>query len=63
MAERGREMFAEAWRRQDLIRYGIYTTAYGKFKTEVDKPCETVFPIPDAQIQANKNLQQNECYK
>ena len=63
LAELGREMFAEAWRRQDLIRYGIYTTAYGKFKTEVDKPCETVFPIPDAQIQANKNLQQNECYK
>jgi Starch-binding associating with outer membrane/SusD family len=36
LAERGREMFAEAWRRQDLIRFGIYTTAYGKFKTEVD---------------------------
>lgn len=63
LAERGREMFAEAWRRQDLIRFDVYTTAYGKFKTGVDKPCAIIFPIPDAQIQANKSLTQNECYK
>jgi starch-binding outer membrane protein, SusD/RagB family len=62
LAERGKEMFAEAWRRQDLIRFGIYTTAYGKFKTGVDQACKTIFPLPTAQVQANKNLKQNPCY-
>jgi starch-binding outer membrane protein, SusD/RagB family len=63
LAERGKEMFAEAWRRQDLIRFGIYTTAYGKFKTSTDPATETIFPIPDPQIQANSSLKQNPGYQ
>ena len=62
LAERGREMFAEAYRRQDMIRFGKYTQPF-QYKTAVDKPCATIFPIPDPQINANKNLVQNECYK
>ena len=28
LAERGREMFFEAWRRQDMIRFGTYNNAF-----------------------------------
>jgi hypothetical protein len=69
LAERGREMFAEAWRRQDLIRFGTYNNA--TLFHSVD-PADNlgpnglnhlnIFPIPDAQINANKNLKQNPGY-
>ena len=62
LAERGREMFAEAYRRQDMIRFGAYTKPF-QYKTGTDKACATIFPIPDPQINANKSLVQNECYK
>lgn len=61
LAERGREMFAEGWRRQDLIRFGKYADAR-KWKPADAKPCLDIFPIPTAQINANKNLKQNSCY-
>ncbi len=62
LAERGREMFVEAYRRQDMIRFGKYTQPF-QYKPDVDQPCKTIFPIPDPQINANKNLIQNDCYK
>lgn len=62
LAERGREMFAEGWRRQDMIRFGTYTGTF-QFKTAVDKPCAIVFPIPQNQLNTNPALVQNECYK
>ncbi len=62
LAERGREMFVEAYRRQDMIRFGKYTQPF-QYKPDVDMPCKTIFPIPDPQINANKNLIQNDCYK
>lgn len=61
LAERGREMFAEGWRRQDLIRFGKFTAAR-KFKPADTKDCFDIFPIPKPQLDANKSLQQNPCY-
>lgn len=60
LAERGREMFFEGWRRQDLIRFGKYNEPWA-FKP-ASEPCKTLFPIPNEQIQANPNLVQNPCY-
>ncbi|MEO0471323.1 MAG: RagB/SusD family nutrient uptake outer membrane protein, partial [Bacteroidota bacterium] len=60
LAERGREMFAEAWRRQDLIRFGVYGDEW-EFKPASDETKE-IFPIPRAQIDANPNLTQNPGY-
>jgi starch-binding outer membrane protein, SusD/RagB family len=63
LAELGREKFAEAWRRNDLIRFGKYFKPYNKFKTTEDKPCVGIFPIPELQLRSSKSLIQNECYK
>lgn len=62
LEERGREMFAEGWRRQDMIRFGAYTEMF-QYKNTIDKPCLILFPIPQRQLEANKALKQNECYK
>lgn len=68
-AERGREMFAESTRRQDMIRFGKYNSA---FRFHDADPADNlgpaginhlnVFPIPATQINANKNLKQNPGY-
>ncbi len=64
LAELGREKFAEGWRRQDMIRFGKYFAKYDKFKSLDGEPAgKGVFPIPQSQIDANKNLTQNEVYK
>ena len=60
LAERGRELFAEAWRRNDLIRFGRYNDAW-RFKPASD-PTKNIMPIPAGQIDANKNLTQNPGY-
>jgi len=69
LAERSREMFAEGWKRQDMIRFGTYNNA---FQFHAADPVDNlgpnginhlnIFPIPDAQINANKNLHQNPGY-
>ncbi|WP_207632891.1 RagB/SusD family nutrient uptake outer membrane protein [Foetidibacter luteolus] len=69
LAERGREMFAETTRRQDLIRFGKYNDAY---RFHAADPVDNlgpnginhlnVFPIPATQLNANKNLKQNPGY-
>ncbi|PWS28854.1 RagB/SusD family nutrient uptake outer membrane protein [Pedobacter yonginense] len=57
--ERGRELYWESFRRQDLIRFGKFLDAWQ------EKPASTakylVFPIPDNQL-GNPNLQQNPGY-
>lgn len=60
LAERGREMFFEGWRRQDLIRFGKYGDAR-EFKP-ASTPNKTIFPIPAQQINANPRLVQNPGY-
>lgn len=68
LAERGRELAWEGWRRQDLIRYEVasgkpYFSAArvpGKLQ-DADSHWE-IFPIPTQQITANPNLKQNPGY-
>lgn len=67
--ERGREMFFEAQRRTDLVRFGKYTgddyvwpwkggVAEGKGVASY----YSVFPLPSDDIGSNENLTQNEGY-
>jgi hypothetical protein len=59
--ERGREMFMETTRRQDLIRFGKYDDPWWE-KTNSD-PYRSVFPIPQPQIDASSGtLTQNPGY-
>lgn len=60
LAERGREMFYEGWRRQDLIRFGEYNGTWD-FKGPSD-PSKNIFPIPQNALNANPNLRQNPGY-
>ena len=60
LAERGREMYAELVRRQDLIRFGQYTRAWN-LKDAGDETLK-VFPIPISDVLANPNLIQNDGY-
>lgn len=60
LAERGREMFYENHRRTDLIRFGKYNDPR-EFKP-ASEPFRNIFPIPRAQLDANKNLKQNPGY-
>jgi starch-binding outer membrane protein, SusD/RagB family len=63
LAERGREVFAESWRRNDMIRFGKFFKKYDKFKTvDNEAACKGLFPIPKGQINSNSQLKQNECY-
>ena len=61
LAERGRELYYEGWRRNDLIRFG-------KFNDPVDqRPAKsalfrTVYPIPQRAVDSNPNLKQNSGY-
>lgn len=60
LAERGRELFSEAYRRQDQIRFGTYNKA-SVYKPATDTHVN-IFPIPKAQLDANKSLKQNPGY-
>jgi hypothetical protein len=61
LAERGREMFAECWRRQDMIRFDTYNSAFRFHPADASKHVN-LFPIPESQLNANKNLVQNPGY-
>jgi hypothetical protein len=61
LAERSREMFSEAWKRQDMIRFGTFNDAFQFHAKDADTHVN-VFPIPETQINANKNLKQNPGY-
>ena len=60
LKERGREMFYEGVRRQDLIRFGVYGNATQYMPGS--QPCKELWPIPTPQINVNPNLRQNPCY-
>ena len=60
LAERGRELYQEQTRRQDLIRFGQYLRAWN-LKDAGDEHL-IIFPIPIADILANPNLVQNPGY-
>jgi hypothetical protein len=58
--ERGFEMFAEATRRSDQIRFGKWNLPWWEKGTS--EPFRALFPIPQQQINANPNLTQNPGY-
>ncbi|MBT8298399.1 MAG: RagB/SusD family nutrient uptake outer membrane protein [Maribacter sp.] len=61
--ERGRELFAEAWRRNDLIRFGQFTRDWlFKAPASINNDKWKLYPIPAAQLLANPALQQNPGY-
>lgn len=61
--ERGRELFIEGYRRNDMIRFGQYLRAW-EFKNdgEIGNEKRLLFPIPLPQLLANPNLVQNPGY-
>ena len=58
--ERGRELYWESWRRQDLIRFGKYLNAWQEKPASDAK--RLLFPIPSRSLAANPNLKQNSGY-
>ncbi len=58
--ERGFEMFAEASRRTDQIRFGKWNLPW--WEKGASQPFRAIFPIPLQQINANPNLKQNPGY-
>jgi len=56
LAERGRELFCEGHRRQDLIRFGVWGNAWWEKATSL--PERETFPIPKWATDANPNLLQ-----
>ncbi len=54
LEERGREMFWEGHRRQDLIRFGEFNKSW--WEKEASSPDRNTFPIPQWAIDANPNL-------
>lgn len=61
LAERARELFAEGWRRSDMIRFGVFLDARWE-KPDVSMDYVKLWPIPQSQIDANSNLIQNPGY-
>lgn len=59
--ERGRELYLESWRRQDLIRFGKFLDPREE-KPQASDPKYLLFPIPNGQLAANPNLTQNPGY-
>lgn len=67
--ERARELYWESHRRQDLIRFGIYTNASylwalkgNSFNGIPVNNFRTLYPIPNESISVNPNLTQNQGY-
>ncbi len=61
--ERGRELFAEAWRRNDLIRFGQFTRDWiFKAPASINDAKWNLYPIPASQLLANPALIQNPGY-
>ncbi|MBC9931554.1 RagB/SusD family nutrient uptake outer membrane protein [Chitinophaga qingshengii] len=58
--ERGRELYWEGWRRQDLIRFGKFLQPW-QLKPN-DNPRNLLFPIPTSDLAVNTNLVQNPGY-
>ncbi len=61
LAERGREFIFEGFRRNDLIRFGKFTSE-SWWDHQASQATRSLFPIPQQQIDMNPNLQQNPGY-
>ncbi|MEJ7737829.1 MAG: RagB/SusD family nutrient uptake outer membrane protein [Chitinophagaceae bacterium] len=60
IAERGRELYHESFRRTDLIRFGVFLKPWQYKPT--DNPKNLVFPIPAQALASNPNFKQNKGY-
>ncbi|RSK43951.1 RagB/SusD family nutrient uptake outer membrane protein [Hymenobacter rigui] len=58
--ERGRELYGESWRRNDMIRFGKFLQAR-KDKPQSD-PKYLIYPVPKTQVDVNRNITQNPGY-
>ena len=59
--ERGREMYLETFRRQDMIRFGKFLLPIQE-RAKASDPKYLLFPIPNGQVAANPNMLQNPGY-
>ncbi|RZK38329.1 MAG: RagB/SusD family nutrient uptake outer membrane protein [Hymenobacter sp.] len=59
--ERGRELYLELWRRQDMVRFGTFLGPIQQGPTS-SAPTYLIFPIPNQQLAVNPNLTQNPGY-
>lgn len=63
LEERGRELYQEVWRRNDMIRFGEFNRDWlFKEPSEIGNSARNLFPIPPTQLLANPNLVQNPGY-
>jgi hypothetical protein len=63
--ERGRELSWEGWRRDDLLRYGLFEKQYPLPNDVLSMDTSTyrrLFPIPINELKLNPNLVQNPGY-
>jgi hypothetical protein len=61
VAERGRELYLETWRRNDMVRFGIFNKPVGE-RASTSDASKCVFPIPNIALSSNPNLKQNFGY-
>ena len=59
--ERGRELYLEAVRRNDLVRFGVFNQPVTERPVASD-PTRCLFPIPYVALSSNPNLKQNPGY-
>lgn len=62
LAERGRELYWEGWRRNDMIRFGTFIQPKGDTKPFTSPEHVVVYPIPQRALDTNPNLKQNPGY-
>jgi starch-binding outer membrane protein, SusD/RagB family len=60
LAERGRELYWESFRRTDLLRFGMFLKPWQYKPT--DDPKNLLFPVPNSALAADPNLKQNTGY-
>lgn len=61
LEERGREMYFEGWRRNDMIRFERFNEPVQE-RNQASDPSRVVFAIPLQAVATNPNLQQNVGY-
>lgn len=61
LKERGRELWLEGWRRNDMIRYGVFNDPVQE-RSAASDAYRVVFPIPTTAVASNPNLKQNFGY-
>jgi starch-binding outer membrane protein, SusD/RagB family len=62
LAERGRELYWESWRRNDMVRFGTFTMATDLRPADDDPVRNLLYPIAPDELLANPNLVQNPGY-